>query len=277
MNPTLLRLAASAAGSTLSSMKKGNDKREREIYQALLQAVEDDNLDDVTKEADIDGLEDIFDTARAEAGDVTRDIHARLDRRRAAFAAAAPDRKARRAALEHDAKWRKKNEKNKKASNAGKILGGVLGVAAVGAAAWAAWEYWLSDKLQDKSGTNKTTKTTETTTYRKATPRTETDSRGRSTLVYSTRTEDAAATTTNTSTVQNDPHNELRPDADMRGAGPLGEAPAERDEDLLASIDEQLTTLDTLDDEQREVTEPRHGDEGLGKHELRPDRENRES
>ena len=276
MNPTLLRLVASAAGSTLSSMKKGNDKREREIYQALLQAVEDDNLDHVTKEADIDGLEDIFDTARAEAGDVTRDIHARLDRRRAAFAAAAPDRKVRRAALEHDAKWRKKNAKKKKASNAGKILGGVLGVAAVGAAAWAAWEYWLSDKLQDKSGTNKTTKTT---TYRKATPRTETDSRGRSTLVYSTRTENAAANMTNTATTMNTStvHNELRPDADMRGAGPLGEAPAERDEDLLASIDEQLTSLDTLEDEQREVTEPRHGDEGLGKHELRPDRENRES
>lgn len=40
--------------------------------------------------------------------------------------------------------------------------------------------------------------------------------------------------------------------------GPLSEDPAERDEELLSSIDEQLSTLDTLADEQREGTEPRH-------------------
>ena len=34
----------------------------------------------------------------------------------------------------------------------------------------------------------------------------------------------------------------------------LGEEPAERDEQLLSSIDEQLTTLDTLDDDQRDAT-----------------------
>lgn len=34
--------------------------------------------------------------------------------------------------------------------------------------------------------------------------------------------------------------------------GPLSEEPAERDEELLSSIDEQLSTLDTLDDAQRE-------------------------
>ena len=34
--------------------------------------------------------------------------------------------------------------------------------------------------------------------------------------------------------------------------GPLSEEPAERDEELLGSIDEQLSTLDTLDDAQRE-------------------------
>lgn len=39
--------------------------------------------------------------------------------------------------------------------------------------------------------------------------------------------------------------------------GPLSEEPAERDEELLSSIDEQLSTLDTLDDDQREGSDPR--------------------
>lgn len=39
--------------------------------------------------------------------------------------------------------------------------------------------------------------------------------------------------------------------------GPLSEEPAERDEELLSSIDEQLSTLDTLADDQREGTDPR--------------------
>lgn len=39
--------------------------------------------------------------------------------------------------------------------------------------------------------------------------------------------------------------------------GPLSEEPAERDEELLSSIDEQLSTLETLDDDQRKATEPR--------------------
>ena len=55
-------------------------------------------------------------------------------------------------------------------------------------------------------------------------------STGTATLVYSTTTEDD------------------------RGAGPLGEEPAVRDEELLSSIDEQLSTLDTLDDDQRDAT-----------------------
>ncbi|MDK8796063.1 hypothetical protein QP968_10130 [Corynebacterium sp. MSK041] len=40
--------------------------------------------------------------------------------------------------------------------------------------------------------------------------------------------------------------------------GPLSEDPAERDEELLASIDEQLSSLDALADDQRESTQPRN-------------------
>ncbi|GAB3082966.1 hypothetical protein [Corynebacterium aquatimens] len=40
--------------------------------------------------------------------------------------------------------------------------------------------------------------------------------------------------------------------------GPLSEEPAERDEALLSSIEDQLSTLDTLDDDQRQATDPRH-------------------
>ena len=133
----------------------------------------------------------------------------------------------------------------------------VLGIAGAAAAGWAVWEYWLKDKLSGDSST-----TTKRTTA--APTRTETNSRGTSTLVYSTRTEDAKGTSV---------RSELRPDADMRGAGPLGEEPAERDEELLASIDEQLTTLDALDDDQREATAPHHQNQQGGKHELNADRE----
>ena len=92
---------------------------------------------------------------------------------------------------------------------------------------------------------------------RPAPTRTETDEKGNSTLVYSTTTETAG--TASGARATNDPDNDMRPKADMHGsAGPLGEEPAERDEELLTSIDEQLTTLDTLEDSQREVTEPRH-------------------
>ena len=253
MNPLLLQFAIKGASSAFDYFRNNSSKKEREIYDALLDAVKDGRISDLVDDGVIDDVEDAFSAARAEAGDVTKDIHDRLDRRRAAFAAAAPDRKSRREALKHDA--RKQLKRSKSSNTAGKVVGGALGAAAVAAAGWAVWEFYLADKLaEDKPGTttrsSATTKSgATTTTTRTATSTEEAPKSGTTRLVYSTNTEDAAGE-----------HNDLRPRADMTGsAGPLGEDPAVRDEELLASIDEQLTTLDTLEDDQRQATAPRHG------------------
>lgn len=258
MNKILTRIALAGATSAYNAYRNSDKKKQRELYDALVDAVKEGKLGDVADKANIDQLEDLASARRAEAGDVTRDIHDRLDRRRAAFAAAAPDRKARREALKYEAKQR---EKKNSAAGFGKFIGTVLAIAGTAAGAWAFWEYWLSEKLEERKEEPKV--------YRPAPTRTETDDQGRSTLVYSTRTEDARGASG--ARISNDPDNDLRPDADMRGAaGPLGEEPAERDEALLSSIDEQLTTMDTLEDDQRKATDARHtnsdvlGDTGSG-------------
>lgn len=258
MNLNTLRMALAGAGTTLGYLRNSRDKKKREVYNTLLEAVREGRIEDLADETNLDDLEDLFSTARLEAGDVTRDVHDRLDRRRAAFAAAAPDRKSRRDALSFLEDDRKKGKKGK-GSNAGKAIGTLLGLAGAAAAGWAAWEYWLKDKLA--AGGNEPSAKTTTKTHAPAPTRTETDGHGTSTLVYSTRRANAQAGAADAAS----------------SAGPLGEEPAERDEKLLASIDEQLTTLDTLDDDQREGTTPRHGEAGLesgaGKHELNADRE----
>lgn len=259
MKSTMLRLALTGATGAYNYYRNMDNRKQREMYDALLGALREGKLGEVSEELGIDDLEDLYGRARAHAGDLTRDAHDRLDRRRAAFAAAAPDRKARREALKHEAQQLKKSgvngltskkaKKAKKKGRAGKTFGTMLGAAAAATAAWAAWEFWLSDKLGNKS--------TSTTTRSTTKSETQSDKGGNATLVYSTGS--AAGSTPATHSTDND----LRPQADMRGAaGPLGEDPAERDEELLSSIDSQLSTLDTLDDNQREVTEPRHTTSG---------------
>lgn len=221
MNPFALNLAFKGARSAISYFRRLDDDKQREIYDSVVEALKEGKVDDVSDLANIDELEGVFDAARREAGDLTRDAHDRLDRRRAAFAAAAPSREVRRKALKQEAKDAKKKSKG----NAGSIVATVLGVAAAGAAAWAAWEFFLKDKLSGGK---------HAATYTRVAPREEKDSQGETTLVYSTRTED---------------------DSRAAGsAGPLGEEPAERDEELLGSIDRQLNTLNTLDDDQRRST-----------------------
>ena len=234
MNSTLLRLAVRGATDAYNYLRNSADKREREVYDALLEAVKNGRIGEVTEKANIDQLETLFSNARAEAGDVTRDIHDRLDRRRAAFAAAAPDRKARREALMSAAAEKVGKKPVKKKGKAGKVVGGLLGAAGLAAAGWALWEFVLAEKL-DRQAAGKHAYTPEPT-------RTETGTAGTATLVYSTRTEDDYE----------------KDDYGKHAADPLGEEPAVRDEELLSSIDEQLTTLDALDDDQREATAPRH-------------------
>ena len=261
MKSTMLRLALTGATGAYNYYRNMDNRKQREMYDALLGALREGKLGEVSEELGIDDLEDLYGRARAQAGELTRDAHDRLDRRRAAFVAAGPERRARREALKQEAQQLKKGalpgKKAKKAqrkARAGKTVGTMLGAAAAATAAWAAWEFWLRDKLSEN-------------------PTTQTDSEntagGSATLVYSTSTAD----------------DDMRPQADMQGAaGPLGEDPAERDEELLSSIDSQLSTLDTLDDahgnihdgERRSDADSTVGDapgnaQPTGRHALRED------
>lgn len=214
MNPFAISLAYKGARSALKYFRTLDDEKKREIYDSVVEAV--------NKDSDSAGEKfgNLYDVARREAGALTRDSHDRLDRHRAQFAAAAPERAERRLALKQEAK----DAKRKSKGSAGAVIGTAFGVAAAAAAGWAAWEFLLKDKL---AGNKKSV------SYTHVAPRQETNARGETTLVYSTRTEDDRA---------------------AGSAVPLGEEPAVRDEKLLSSIDEQLTTLDTLDDDQRDAT-----------------------
>ncbi len=222
MNPTTLRLALRGATGAYNYFRKLDDEKQRDIYDAVVEAIKNDQVDDLNDLADIDELEDLYGAARAQAGDVTRASHDRLDRRRAAFAAAAPSRAERRELLKAESKSSKKGRK----SGAGRAIAVLAGAAATGGIAWAVYTFLLKDRLAGEK---------ETVTYRPMAPREETDARGHSTLVYSTATEDDR-------------------EARSGSAGPLAEEPAERDEELLSSIDTQLSTLDALDDDQRRAT-----------------------
>ena len=247
MNLKNIGLVAAGANQALKYLREQNDKRERNIYDSLLENLKEGNLHDLHNKLDSDELQELYGAARAQAGEITRDAHDRLDRRRAAFAAAAPSRKERQELLQ-------KASKDKKKGGVGKVVGATLGTAALAGCAWAAWEFFLKDKL---AGDDEPVET-----YRPAPTRTETDSQGSTTVVYSTRTEDdleggtsRLASTSGTSTDYDN-------DTDLGGEG--------------------LTTLDTLADNQRKATDARedveadaqlqHNEDGgadFGRHELR--------
>lgn len=197
MNPAMIPLVIKGANSAYKYIRSQNDKRERDLYTSLLDGLKGDNLDDLHDKLDVDELEELYGAARAHAGDVTRSLHDNLDRRRAAFLAALPE-------LE--------NVEEEKGSTFGSVVKWTLGLGALAAGGWAVWNYYLSDKLNSKDEGKKDEGKKDVPT------RTTTDARGNSTIVYSSRTEDARADQ----------------GAD-RGA-------------------EGVTTLDTLDDDQRKAT-----------------------
>lgn len=192
MNPAMIPLVFKGANSAYRYFRSQNDERERDLYASLLDGLKDNDLDDLHDKLDLDELEELYGTARAHAGDVTRSLHDNLDRRRAAFLAALPELED----VEED-----------KGSTFGTIVKWTLGLGAVAAGGWALWNYWLEDKLNSEEEGKKDVPT-----------RTTTDTRGNSTIVYSSRTED-----------------EREAAREDRGA-------------------EGLTTLDTLDDDQRKAT-----------------------
>ena len=262
LNLKQIGLAATAASQAAKYLKSQGDKRERDIYQSLLDNLKGGDLDDIHDKLDIDELEELYGAARAHAGDITRDAHDRLDRRRAAFAAAAPSRKERQEFLESYAKPKKKKKKG-----AGNVIKLTLGTAALAGAGWAAWEFWLKDKLNSDEPVK---------TYRPAPTRTETDPAGNSTIVYSTRTEDARESGIEGGVFPVEPSRDDATSGTSRlitgtGAG-AGSAAGSGSDDELRPLDDQLTTLDTLDDNQRKATESSRSVEDAadaGRHELK--------
>ena len=252
MNLKNIGFAAAIANQAWKYLRDQNDKRERDIYQSLLDNLKDGKLDDIHEKFDVDELQELYGAARAQAGEITRDAHDRLDRRRKQFADAAPSRKERQEFLEKHAK----NAKKKKKGGFSKVIGTTLGAAALAGGAWAAWEFFLKDKLTGEDEPAKA--------YRPAPTRTETDTRGSSTIVYSTRTEDDRAG--------------ARREEGIEG-GVFPNEPGEEQQlsDATSGKDlggEGLTTLDTLADDQRKATHAQHSvedaaDAERGRHELR--------
>lgn len=232
MNLKTLGIAYTIANQAAKYYRGQNDKRERGIYDSLLENLKDGDLDDIREKFDRDELEELFGTARAQAGDITRQAHDRLDRRRAAFEADAPLRKQRIEFLESHAK-EKKDEGRSVLGTIGAVIKWTTLAAVAGGGAWAAWEFWLKDKFGGEEPVK---------TYRPAPSRTETDASGTSTLVYSTRTEDEREAGI---------EGGVFPKEDTSGKHEL------RNDDTT----DELTTLDTLDDDQRKATKG-------GRHEL---------
>lgn len=215
MNPYTLRLLFNGATDAAKYLRKQGDKRKREVYDTLVAALEERDI------TDADELEQLYDAARTQAGDLTRAAHDRLDKRRAAFNAALPEREAQRAALRAEAKAHKKKSRGKGRT----VAAGLLGAGALAGVGWALWQFWLKDKLEA------------------AEPEidlTDVARNGEAKLVYSTSTESTGV---------------YAPDADT-----YGEHAATPTETTTLTTDaegvegETLTTLDALDDSQRKGT-----------------------
>lgn len=246
MNPALIPLALKGANSAYKYLREQDGKRERDIYSSLLDNLKDGDLDDIREELKPEELERLHGAARASAGDITRDLHDRLDRRRADFAAAAPARKAYREELLKEAKDKKKEG----SSTFGKVAKWTLAAAGTAAAGWAAWEFVIKDKI---SGDKPAAKT-----YTAAPVREETDAQGGTTLVYSTRTEDEREADAQAARQTPAAGRGERVDGfEDGGVHPAEEGAASGNAARTGREDlgrPGLSTLDTLDDDQRGST-----------------------
>ncbi|MDK8244056.1 hypothetical protein [Corynebacterium sp. UMB10321] len=172
MNLTTARLALRGISGAWNYFRELNSKQQRDVYEALTEAIKDDNIDDLHDLADVPQLEGIYDAARQQAGKVTRASHARIDARRALHAATAPDRKARQIALKKEARKR---------GTGSKVLFASLGACALAAGGWALWEFYLREKLEERNHEPK---------HALREDATEGTSEGTATLVYSTDSAD---------------------------------------------------------------------------------------
>ncbi|MBP3948400.1 hypothetical protein [Corynebacterium sp. Marseille-P3884] len=224
MNLRNIRLASKVAGTLFNRYRELNNEQKRDVYEAVrIMARGGEGEGTNAEEEDTSNYSD----ARLQAGDITRAAHARLDRRRALFEADQLDKKEKKE-LEKTLKKQKKSAKKKKK---GGIALGALILALL--AAVAGGVYYFLFGTDSPAAAKKTKKNTAPTTTKPNVQRTQPPTKG-STRVTTVTTSKTAA-----------------------DHGPLSEEPAERDEELLTSIDEQLSTLDTLDDDQRGGPDPR--------------------
>lgn len=148
MNLRTIGMAYALANQGLKYFRDQNDKRERDIYQSLIDTLKDGDLSDLTDKFDRDQLEELYGAARAEAGEITRQAHERLDRRRAAFDADAPLRAAQLAFLKDHAKEKKDEGRSVLGTIGSVIKWSTLSAVAAGSA-WAAWEFFLKEKIAE--------------------------------------------------------------------------------------------------------------------------------
>ena len=148
MNLRTIGMAYALANQGLKYFRDQNDKRERDIYQSLIDTLKDGDLSDLTDKFDRDQLQELYGAARAEAGEITRQAHERLDRRRAAFDADAPLRAAQLAFLKDHAKEKKDEGRSVLGTIGSVIKWSTLNAVAAGSA-WAAWEFFLKDKIAE--------------------------------------------------------------------------------------------------------------------------------
>ncbi|AIJ32544.1 MULTISPECIES: hypothetical protein [Corynebacterium] len=228
MNPFTLRLLFTGAADAAKYFREQGDKRKRETYDALLAALEDRNI------TDADELEQLYDAARTQAGELTRAAHARLDKRRAAFNAALPGREAQRTAWRAEAKAHKKKARGKGRT----VAAGLLGAGALAGAGWALWEFWLKDKLEDAEPEIDLTDVARS---------------GEAKLVYSTSTENEGVFAPDADTYGE--HAAVPPTEPAEGADSAQATGLTADAaDAAVPDGETLSTLDTLDDSQRKGT-----------------------
>ncbi|MCQ4619516.1 hypothetical protein KBX17_03675 [Corynebacterium sp. CCUG 65737] len=247
MNLRNIRLAMKVANHFYGQYRDLNQAEKRNVYEAVRVLANPSRGVDADDLKDIDNIDDIIDEsrfseARREAGDITRAAHARLDRRRAQFDS---DQLGKRV-LKNAEKTAKKNKRKKQAKGIGAATGVLALLAAIGGAVW--YFFLREEPKQAPRKDHRPVKKTDE----------HTNSDGSVTHVYST-------TTSQRTQAQGETADKIgsgnRVENEAAGAhsahGPLSEEPAERDEELLSSIDEQLSTLDTLDDDQRNATNPR--------------------
>ena len=202
MNPATLKMAFNAAVALRERVKDYREEKAREAYDLLSDAADNVDVDDLKKRSSA-----LLDDSRREAGNVTKAARKRLEKARDEF-------ESRRGEVEKKTgKQLKKARRNlpanrRKAEKRRKGLG-IAGVLALLASLAAAAYYWFVQRPKQQPGTTPP-RVQDFTGSPEETVETE------STLVYSTTTPTAGA------------------------AGPLAEDPAERDEELLGNLDEQL-------------------------------------